>query len=95
MKEKIGELQRGAEAAGRDPAAITIALGASVQFTAGLEGSGRHLFTGRPDQVVETIKRYQDIGVQDFRIDFPSPSPEAMLGAMERFATDVRPHVMA
>jgi probable F420-dependent oxidoreductase len=94
MKVKIGELQRGAEAAGRDPAAITIALGASVQFTAGLEGSGRHLFTGRPDQVVETIKRYQDIGVQDFRIDFPSPSPEAMLGAMERFATDVRPHVM-
>ena len=93
MKEKIGELQRSAEAAGRDPAAITIALGASVQFTAEPAGSGRHLFTGRPEQVVETIKHYQDIGVQDFRIDFPSPSPDAMLVAMERFATDVQPRV--
>jgi hypothetical protein len=34
------------------------------------------------------------VGVQDFRVDFPSPSPDGLLQAMERFAVEVRPQLV-
>jgi hypothetical protein len=54
----------------------------------------RSLFTGTPAQIGETLHRYQEIGIQNFRCDFPSPSIDGLLQAMERFATEVRPRVV-
>ena len=94
LQEKITELRTVAQAAGRDPKAITIGLGASVQFTDRAVAGQRPLFTGTPAQILESIHRYQEVGVQDFRVDFPSPSFEGLLQAMETFASKVRPQAL-
>jgi probable F420-dependent oxidoreductase len=95
MKEKIAQLRAIARTAGRDPQRITIAMGSSLQFTGGTLSAPHNLFTGTPAQIIEAIQRYKELGVQDFRFDFPSQSFEGLLQAMERFAADVRPQVTA
>jgi len=89
LRQNIAALHELATARGRDPQAITIAMGASVQFAA----ANTSVFSGSTQHLVEGIRRYQEVGVQDFRFDFPTPSPEGMLEAMQRFAEEVRPHV--
>jgi probable F420-dependent oxidoreductase len=95
MKEKIGQLRAFAQEAKRDPQSITLAMGSSIQFTEGAATGARSLFTGTPAQIVEALQRYQELGVHNFRCDFPSATFEGLLQAMERFATEVRPHVSA
>lgn len=91
MQEKIAQLRAFAQQAGRDPQRITLAMGSSIQFTDGAATCPRSLFTGTPAQIVETLRRYQELGIQNFRCDFPSVSIDGLLQAMERFATEVRP----
>jgi len=91
LREKIAALRELAATAGRDPQTITIALGASVQFS---EGGSAGLFSGSPQRIVEGIGRYQAVGVQDLRVDFPGLAPDGLLQAMERFAAEVRPQVV-
>jgi probable F420-dependent oxidoreductase len=93
MREKITQLRAFAQEAGRDPQQITLAMGSSIQFTDGTATGQRSLFTGTPAQVVEAIQGYQALGIQNFRCDFPSPSIDDLLRAMERFATEVRPYL--
>jgi probable F420-dependent oxidoreductase len=93
MREKISQLRAFAQQAGRDPQRITLAMGSSIQFTDGAAAGPRSLFTGTPAQISEAIQRYQELGVQNFRCDFPSPSIDRLLQAMERFADEVRPKV--
>jgi alkanesulfonate monooxygenase SsuD/methylene tetrahydromethanopterin reductase-like flavin-dependent oxidoreductase (luciferase family) len=52
------------------------------------------VFSGSPQQIIDGIAQYQEAGVQDFRFDFPAPSIEEVLSQMERFASEVRPHVV-
>jgi probable F420-dependent oxidoreductase len=91
MQEKIAQLRAFAQQAGRDPRRITLAMGSSIQFTDGATTGPRSLFTGTPAQIVDTLRRYQALGIQNFRCDFPSLSIDGLLHAMERFATEVRP----
>jgi probable F420-dependent oxidoreductase len=93
MKEKIVQLHEFARAAGRDPRRITLAMGSSIQFRDGTTSGPRSLFTGTPAQIIDAMLRYKELGVQNFRCDFPSPSFEEMLRAMERFAMEVQPQV--
>jgi probable F420-dependent oxidoreductase len=93
MREKIAQLRAVAQQAGRDPQRITLAMGSSIQFTDGAATGPRSLFTGTPAQIIEAMQRYQELGVQNFRCDFPSASFDGLLQAMERFATEVRPKV--
>lgn len=93
LKEKISELRAQAQAAGRDPKAITLGLGASIQFTDRSGSAVRPIFSGTSQQIIEGIQRYQEVGVQDFRLDFPGRSFDDLLRAMETFATEVRPKV--
>jgi probable F420-dependent oxidoreductase len=93
MQEKIAQLRAFAQQAGRDPQRITLAMGSSIQFTDGAATGPRSLFTGTPAQIVETLRRYQELGIQNFRCDFPSVSIDGLLQAMERFATEVQPQL--
>jgi alkanesulfonate monooxygenase SsuD/methylene tetrahydromethanopterin reductase-like flavin-dependent oxidoreductase (luciferase family) len=94
-REKVAELRQLAQRSGRDPQTITLSLGASVQLTNGTAGSTDQLFQGTPARVIESLQRYHEAGVQDFRLDFPSQSFDGLLHAMERFATEVRPRFSA
>ncbi len=91
LRVKIAALHELAEAQGRDPQSIALALGAAVQFS---DGPRTGHFRGSVAQIVEGIQQYQEVGVQDFRFDFPSTSPEGTLQAMERFAAEVRPQIV-
>jgi probable F420-dependent oxidoreductase len=93
MQEKIAQLRAFAQQAGRDPRRITLAMGSSIQFTDGAATGPRSLFTGTSAQIVDTLRRYQELGIQNFRCDFPSLSIDGLLQAMERFATEVRPQL--
>jgi probable F420-dependent oxidoreductase len=93
MREKITQLRAFAQQAGRDPQRITFAMGSSIQFSDGAAAGPRSLFTGTPAQIIEAIQRYPEVGMQNFRCDFPSPSIDRLLQAMERFAGEVRPKV--
>jgi alkanesulfonate monooxygenase SsuD/methylene tetrahydromethanopterin reductase-like flavin-dependent oxidoreductase (luciferase family) len=93
MGEKIGQLHVLARQAGRDPQRITLAMGSSIQFADDPSAGPRSLFSGTPAQIVETLRRYQELGIQNFRCDFPSASIDGLLEAMERFAVEVRPQV--
>jgi probable F420-dependent oxidoreductase len=93
MRQKITQLRAFARQAGRDPQRITLAMGSSIQFTDGAATGPRSLFTGTAAQIIEAIQRYQELGVQNFRCDFPSASIDGLLQAMERFAREVRPQV--
>jgi len=66
MQEKIAQLRAFAQQAGRDPQRITLAMGSSIQFTDGAATGPRSLFTGTPAQIVETLRRYQELGIQNF-----------------------------
>jgi alkanesulfonate monooxygenase SsuD/methylene tetrahydromethanopterin reductase-like flavin-dependent oxidoreductase (luciferase family) len=93
MQEKIAQLRAFAHEAGRDPQQITLAMGSSIQFAEGAATGQRSLFSGTPGQIIEAIQRYQELGMQNFRCDFPSSSFDGLLQAMERFATEVKPQV--
>jgi probable F420-dependent oxidoreductase len=93
MQEKIAQLRAFARQAGRDPQRITLAMGSSIQFADGPIAGPHSLFSGTPVQIVETLRRYQELGIQNFRCDFPSSSIDGLLQAMERFTIEVRPQV--
>lgn len=94
LQEKIAGLRTQAQRAGRDPKAISIGLGGSIQFGDGSGSGARTLFSGTSQEVIEGILRYQEVGVQDFRLDFPSQSFDSLLRAMETFSEKIRPKVM-
>jgi probable F420-dependent oxidoreductase len=93
MAEKIAQLHAFAQQAGRDPQHITLAMGSSIQFSDGAATGPGSLFTGTPAQISDTLGRYQELGIQNFRCDFPSATIDGLLRAMERFATEVRPQL--
>jgi probable F420-dependent oxidoreductase len=93
MAEKIAQLRAFAQQAGRDPQGITLAMGSSIQFTDRAITGPHSLLTGTPAQIIDTLHRYQDLGIQNFRCDFPSSSIDDLLQAMQRFASEVRPHL--
>ncbi len=93
MAAKVRRLREMAAAAGRDPAAITIAFKAPVKFE---EAPGtRTPLAGSPAQIVEDLRAYVAAGVQHFVLDFSVPTVPAMVDVLERFAAEVRSRVGA
>ncbi len=87
------EIRFQAEAAGRDPRAITLSFRAPIKFTDGAASGGRIPFVGTRDQIVEDIRTYQRLGVSHLIFDFAGPSADAIMEQLHRFAEDVRPAV--
>jgi probable F420-dependent oxidoreductase len=91
LAAKVQELRDMAVAAGRDPAAITIAFKGPLKFEE-VRGA-RTPLTGSPSQIVEDLQAYVAAGVQHFVLDFSVAAVPAMLDVLERFAAEVRPKV--
>jgi probable F420-dependent oxidoreductase len=87
----VRRLRDMAAAAGRDPAAITIAFKAPVRLTDG--AGGRTPLSGSPSQLVDDLGAYVAAGVQHFVLDFSVPTVGEMLEVLERFAAEVRAKV--
>ncbi|WP_109793438.1 LLM class F420-dependent oxidoreductase [Minwuia thermotolerans] len=95
---RLARLKGLAEAAGRDPATITLAywvypcrIGGEVKNADG----ERMIMTGSADTVAEDVARMAAAGFSHLMINFSAPAPGAMRERMARFMEDVAPKAAA
>jgi probable F420-dependent oxidoreductase len=95
LQAALNDLKRLVETEGRDPDAVTISLKAplydvspSAEKQVGLE---RRPFSGSPEQVVEDIATYGELGVSELIVDFRSEALNESLERMEHFASVIKP----
>jgi probable F420-dependent oxidoreductase len=92
MREKLDELKRLTEEAGRDFDKLTISFKAPLYEPDLKEVAGaRRRFTGSPEQVAEDIREYGSLGISELIFDFRGDSIDASMEGMERFAKDLMP----
>jgi probable F420-dependent oxidoreductase len=90
----LPDLRAEAEAAGRDPRAITISLKRSLHFTdiglsdIVLRQSGGGL-AGTTQEVLDDVRRCEDIGIEQLTFDFRTGRIHEMLAILEHFADGV------
>lgn len=92
--EKLVELRRDLDAEcdefGRTPGSVKLCVTLPVVFQ---DEPGETLTQGNSRRIADGIKRYIDLGVEDFRLDFVPESVDNALEVMERFAQEVRPRL--
>ena len=95
LAEKKILLERLCREAGRDPASLTISTRVNnVAFGDSGDTIGRPSpLSGTPQQIIDTIKRYEDAGVSHIVLGIRGRDAEAMCSTARRFADEVRPHV--
>ena len=82
-------IRRYAERAGRDPGKIEVALKAPLNDTA-LTPAGHHRrFSGTPDEVLQDVGIYSDLGVDHIIFDIRKPDLGQTLERMDWFAQEV------
>jgi len=86
LRGLIAELHRLTEAAGRDPRALTLSFKAPIYDEAIADGTMRRPFSGSPAQVLDDIRAYAELGVQELIFDFRSDDLGQSLDRMERVA---------
>ena len=62
-----------------------------LDLTDGAKGSGRAAFQGSVAEVAADIKRVRGLGAEWMTFDLPRASIPAMVRAMERLASEVKP----
>lgn len=91
-----------AQEAGRDPDRLDFAYSVNWyndQDAERLPTGERRPLTGRPDQIADDIKRYEELGVRHMMVNLVTrycnqgSAIQPSLERMERFATKVMPHV--
>jgi probable F420-dependent oxidoreductase len=92
LAEGIESIRTMADKAGR-AGAVGFAPRNPLALTASPKGAGRAAFEGSPDEIAGDIKRAQGLGCAWLTFDLPRESVAAMVGAMDRFAKEIRPAV--
>ncbi|MFN0025863.1 MAG: LLM class F420-dependent oxidoreductase [Acidimicrobiales bacterium] len=89
-RDKLFEL---AEAAGRDPATITLTYNCAFHSETQREriDGGRLAFTGSAEQRAQDIREFAAAGVSTLMVNVTATELPAMLDRMEAFAADVMP----
>ncbi len=89
LSSDIAILRRYAEGAGRDPGEIQVAMKAPI-YDAALSPAGeRRRFSGTPEEVLQDIGIYSDLGVSDIIFDIRGPDLDQTLERMTWFAREV------
>ena len=86
-------LRRYAEKAGRDPGNIEVALKAPLYDTALTTAGQRRRFSGTPEEVLQDVRTYSDLGVGYIIFDFRKPDLGQILERMDWFAEEVMARV--
>ena len=82
-------LHRYAERAGRDPGEIEVAMKAPLYDTALTPSGQRRRFSGTPEEVLQDVGTYADLGVGWLIFDFRKPDLGQTLERMDWFAQEV------
>jgi alkanesulfonate monooxygenase SsuD/methylene tetrahydromethanopterin reductase-like flavin-dependent oxidoreductase (luciferase family) len=95
LAEKATTLRRLCAEAGRDPASLTISTRVNnVAFGDSGDTTGRPApISGTAQQMIDTIKRYADAGVQHIVLGIRGRDAETMIATARRFVEEVRPKV--
>ena len=97
LSEKVAILGRYAEKAGRDPGSVEVAMKAPLYDTSlpsGVDrlGGDRRRFSGSPDEVLQDVQTYSDIGVGHLIFDIRGADLSQSLEKMEWFSKEVMAH---
>jgi len=90
ITETLPKLRRALEAEGRKLSDIGIAPKVPITFQDDLAGQSQDPTEGRPQDILEAVKRLQDTGATDLVIDLKPETPEQSRVVLDRFANEVR-----
>jgi probable F420-dependent oxidoreductase len=90
MAGKIARLRTLTREAGRPEDAVTISFSTGVSFEK-TPMLSRKTMSGRPEQIAADLRQYQDLGVQNFILNFPADSIAGQKEEMQQFAREVMP----
>ena len=93
LENGIATVRDLAARAGRPKGAVRFAPRNLLSLGVKAAGADRAPYEGSPDQVATDVKRAQKLECDWLTFDMPKADVPGMVGAMERFARDVKPQV--
>ncbi len=93
LRESIPVLRKALEKAGRVTSNFPIAVKIPLTFQNGPPASGQACTEGRPQDIIDGLKRYIEEGVTEFCFDFMEETRSVALDTMSRFTQEVRPYL--
>ena len=90
LGDKIARLRDLTVKSGRPADAVELCFSTDVVFEEN-PPVNRRMMSGLPEQVAADLRQYQDLGVSNFIISFPSDTSDGQRTAMERFSREVMP----
>jgi probable F420-dependent oxidoreductase len=91
LAARFANVQRQAEAAGRNPSEIALNLNLPIWVTDEPVAQEAGVFRGTPAQLAAAIAPFQEVGVHHLALQFMVPRYPERLEQIERFATTVLP----
>ena len=92
LADLIDQLRDISEEGGRPREDVDIAFGADLEFDPA-PGASKCMLSGSAEEIGADIVLYQQVGVQHFVFGFAGNELEQLLENVERFASEVMPHV--
>jgi probable F420-dependent oxidoreductase len=89
LAQNIAVMHRYAERAGRDPSEIEVSMKAPLYDSATTSDGPRRRFAGTPDQVLQDVQTYSDVGVSDIIFDIRGNDLNQALERLDWFATEI------
>ena len=91
MRQCRADLDRLLVEEGRRPEDVGIAVKTPVVFRDDPAGQDEPPTIGKPQAIIDALKRYQDLGSSHFVLDVVPEERQVALDTMERFAQEIRP----
>jgi len=93
LRAGFDNVLRLAEQIGRDPQPIKLTCCRPIELTQQSVPQDERYLRGTPEQLVESLRTYRDIGVDHIALQFMSPRWPDRMEQIERFANEAMPHV--
>ena len=90
LSEQRPVLEAALRDAGRSADGFTVAPKIALTFQDGPPGDGQAPSEGRPQDIIDTLRRFRDAGATEFCFDIMTETLPVALDTMERFAQEVR-----
>ena len=93
LRAGYATVQRIATEAGRDPTQVRLTCCRPIEVTPTSVPQDTGILRGTPEQLVEALKVYRQIGVDHLALQFMVPRWPERVEQIERFASEVMPHL--
>jgi len=93
LRERFDTIRRMAAEAGRNPDQIQLACCRAIEVTRDAVPQEETRLRGTPEQLIEALNAYREAGVDHIALQFMVPRWPDRVEQIERFASEVMPHV--